>query len=136
MTGRERERRALSRETTDRIPVGMVCFGINEPTRLEFERKTFSDALKMMAYRAESALTAAIAPHYKRAHQEARKLVGEVLRASGDMEVTDKEISLSFEPLSSPHRTAALRELCTVMTKQHATYPGTRLKLRYSVRAE
>jgi len=77
----------------------------HEPTRLEFERKTVTDALKMMAYRVESALSAAIAPHYKRADQEARKLVGEALRASGDMEVTDKEIRLAFEPLSSPHRT-------------------------------
>ena len=108
----------------------------HEPTRLEFERKTVTDALKMMAYRVESALSAAIAPHYKRADQEARKLVGEALRASGDMEVTDKEIRLAFEPLSSPHRTAALVGLCKAMSKQNATYPGTGLRLRYSVRGE
>ena len=108
----------------------------HEPTRLEFERKTFTDALKMMAYRAESALVAAIAPNYKRAHQEARKLVGEALNASGDMEVTDREIRLRLEPLSSPHRTAALSGLCKAMSAQNAIYPGTGLRMRYSVRGE
>ncbi len=108
----------------------------HEPTRLEFERKTFTDALKMMAYRAESGLTAAAAPHYRRSHQEARKLVGEALRASGDLKVGEKEICVRLEPLSSPHRTAVLSRLCATMSEQNAKYPGTGLVLRYSVRGE
>ena len=108
----------------------------HEPTRLEFERKTFTDVLKMMAYRAESGLAAAVAPHYRRAHHEARKLVCEALRASGDIEVTEKEMRIKLEPLSSPHRTAALSRLCATMSEQSATYPGTGLVLRYSVRGE
>lgn len=43
MTGRERVRKALDRETTDRIPIAMVCSGINEPARTELDtylRKT------------------------------------------------------------------------------------------------
>ncbi|MEN8150827.1 MAG: hypothetical protein ABFS86_13475, partial [Planctomycetota bacterium] len=68
--------------------------------------------------------------------QEARQLVGEALRASGDMEVTDKEIRLAFEPLSSAHRTAALSGLCKAMSEQNAIYPGTGLRMRYSVRGE
>ena len=104
--------------------------------RLEFERKTFTDTLKMMAYRAESGLVAAIAPHYRRSHQEARKLVCEALRASGDMEVTEKEVQVRLEPLSSPHRTAALSRLCATLSEQNAKYPGTDIVLRYAVRGE
>lgn len=37
MTGRERVRRALNHQTTDRIPIAMVCSGINEPARSEFD---------------------------------------------------------------------------------------------------
>jgi len=37
MTGRERVRKALNHETTDRIPIAMVCSGINEPTRGELD---------------------------------------------------------------------------------------------------
>jgi hypothetical protein len=108
----------------------------HRPLRLEFERKTFTDTLKMMAYRAESGLVSAIAPHYRRSHHEARKLVGEALKASGDLVVTEKEIRIYLEPLSSPHRTAALSRLCATLSEQNAKYPGTGLALRYAVRGE
>jgi prepilin-type processing-associated H-X9-DG protein len=104
------------------------------PMRLEFERKTFTDTLKMMAYRAESGLAAAIAPHYRRADQEARRLIREAMKASGDLHVSSTEMHISLEPLSSPHRTAALNELCKNLSEQNAKYPGTDLVLRYSVR--
>jgi hypothetical protein len=88
--------------------------------RLVFERKTLTDALKMMAYRAESALESAlvtaIAPHYRRSGDEARKLVCEMLRASGDIEVGAKEVRIELEPMSSPHRTAALSHVCTLLS--------------------
>lgn len=37
MTGRERVRKALNHETTDRIPIAMVCSGVNEPTRTDLD---------------------------------------------------------------------------------------------------
>jgi uroporphyrinogen decarboxylase len=37
LTSRERVRLALAHEETDRIPIAMVCSGINEPARSEFE---------------------------------------------------------------------------------------------------
>lgn len=33
LSSRERVRLALAHENTDRIPMAMVCSGINEPTR-------------------------------------------------------------------------------------------------------
>jgi hypothetical protein len=96
----------------------------------------FTDTLKMMAYRAESAMVAAVAPHYRRSADEARKLVCEMLRASGDIDVGPKEIRIALEPLSSPHRTAALGRLCAILNAQNAHYPGTDLILRYGVRGE
>ena len=108
----------------------------HEPMRLEFERKTFLDALKMMAYRAESGLAAALIPHYKRSHQEGRKLLREALAASGDFEIEDRVMTVRLEPLSSEHRTKALRGLCAILSEQNAKYPGTDLVLRYAVRAD
>jgi uroporphyrinogen decarboxylase len=37
LSGRERVRLALGHQETDRIPIAMVCSGINEPARSEFE---------------------------------------------------------------------------------------------------
>ena len=38
LSHRERVRLALDRQVTDRIPIAMVCAGINEPARVELER--------------------------------------------------------------------------------------------------
>ncbi|MDP2990211.1 MAG: uroporphyrinogen decarboxylase family protein [Kiritimatiellota bacterium] len=38
LSSRERVRLALAHRETDRIPIAMVCSGINEPTRSEFEK--------------------------------------------------------------------------------------------------
>jgi hypothetical protein len=108
---------------------------LDEPqSRLEFERKVFTDVLKMAAYRAESALVNAVTTEYKRAGHEARKLIQEALHASGDIDVNDRSVTVRLEPLSSPHRTGVLERLCEVLSAKEATYPGTKLHLRYRVR--
>ena len=102
--------------------------------RLEFERKLLTDAIKMCAYRAESGLANAIGPHYSRSSEEGRKLIQEALHAAGDLEVTDRMVKITLEPLSSPHRTAVLEKLCEILNGKSAIYPGTKLRLRYAVR--
>ncbi len=103
--------------------------------RLETERKTLTDIIKMMAYRVESALLALIRPDYSRADQEGRQLIQEIMHASGDMDVHANHVTITLEPLSSPHRTRVLEKLCHYLTEQHATYPGTQQLLRYQVRS-
>jgi hypothetical protein len=108
--------------------------GGDPAVRLEFERKLLTDAIKICAYRAESALANAIAPHYSRSSEEGRKLIQEALHAAGDLKVTDRRVKITLEPLSSPHRTAVLEKLCEILNGKSAIYPGTKLRLRYAVR--
>ena len=118
--------------TSKRVPLREA---LDQPqSRLEFERKVFTDVLKMAAYRAESALVNAVTPEYRRAHHEARKLIQEALHASGDLEVNDQAVTVRLEPLSSHHRTAVLETLCATLSAKRANYPGTKLRLRYEVR--
>jgi len=122
----------LRKATPKRVPLKEA---VGEPQhRLEFERKIFTDILKMAAYRAESALVNAVTPEYSRARHEARKLIQEALHASGDLDVDDKTVTVRLEPLSSPHRTTVLEGLCAVLSAKKAIYPGTKLRLRYEVR--
>jgi prepilin-type processing-associated H-X9-DG protein len=132
---REELRRLLERRAAipKRVPLRQALE--HQPMRLEFERKTFVDTLRMMAYRAESGLVAAVAPRFRRAHHEARKLICEALQASGDIVIEKGTMHVRLEPLSSPRRTAALRHLCAVLSEQRAHYPGTSLTLTYSVRS-
>ena len=67
--------------------------------RLETERKTLTDIIKMMAYRVESALLALTRPDYSRAEQEGRQLIQEIMHASGDMDVHANHVTITLEPL-------------------------------------
>jgi len=76
-----------------------------------------------------------IGPHYRRADDEARTLVQSMLANAGDIAVTETELRVTFAPLSSPHRTAALAALCAELDALAPRFPGTRLRVRYAVAA-
>ena len=116
-----------------RVPVGDVVDGA--VVKLSAERKHLTDVIKMVAFQAETDLVRRIAPHYHRADDEARTLVQSMLSNAGDIVVTETELCVTFAPLSSPHRTAALAVLCAELDTLAPRFPGTRLRVRYAVRA-
>jgi hypothetical protein len=87
----------------------------------------------MVAYQAESDLLRILAPHYRRADDEGRTLVQNALASSADIEVTATELHVRLTQLSSPHRSAAVAALCHHLNDRAATFPGTSLRLRFSV---
>ena len=100
------------------------------------ERKHLTDLIKMVAYQAECDLRRLVAPHYRRAEDEGRALIRSALAAAGDIEVTDDELQVSLEPLSSPHRTKALAALCERLNETRARFPGSKLYLRFDVKPD
>ena len=88
----------------------------------------------MATYNAESGLARLIAPHYARAEDEARSLLREIYASAGDLEVVGSELHVRITPLSAPRRTRALAGLCADLTETETIYPGTDLRLVYSVR--
>lgn len=87
----------------------------------------------MVAYQAETDLVRRIAPHYARADDETRPLVHSMLVNVGDIAVTASELRVTFAPLNSPHRTAVLTALCVELDAAAPRFPGTRLRVRYTV---
>jgi transposase len=116
-----------------RIPVGDVVAG--DVIQLATERKHLTDVIKMVAYQVETDLVRRITPHYHRADDEARTLVQSALANTGDIAVTATELRVTFAPLSSPHRTAALAALCAELDALAPRFPGTRLRVRYAIAA-
>jgi hypothetical protein len=116
-----------------RIPVGEVVDG--DVVKLAVERKHLTDVVKMVAYQAETDLVRRIGPHDRRADDEARTLVQSMLANAGDIAVTETELRVTFAPLSSPHRTAALAALCAELDALAPRFPGTQLRVRYAVAA-
>ena len=50
--------------------------------------------------------------------------------------MTDDELQVSLEPLSSPHRTKALAALCERLNETRARFPGSKLYLRFDVKPD
>jgi len=117
-----------------RVPVQEVVQA--EVIKLEVERKHLHDLLKMVAYQAESDLLRLLAPYYRRSEDEGRTLIQTALVSSGDLAVTETELHVALHPLSSPHRTRALAALCKQLNETRACFPGTKLRLHFTVQPE
>ena len=104
--------------------------------KLAPERKHLTNVLKSVAYQAESDLLRLIAPHYRRAKDEGRTLLQSALASAADLEVTQTELRVTLAPQSSPHRTRAIAALCAQLNQTNTRFPGSQLRLRYSIREE
>ena len=117
-----------------RVPVQEVVEG--DVIKLAVERKHLTDLLKMVAYQAEGDLLRRLAPHYRRSEDEGRTLIQNALASPGDIAVTETELRVSLQPLSSPHRTHALAALCEQLNETRTRFPGSRLCLHFTVQRE
>ena len=129
--GRLTELETRRAKVPPRVPVQDVVGG--QVVKLAPERKHLTSLIKMVAYQAESDLVRLVAPHYRRAEQEGRTLIQSALAAPADIEVTDSELRIFIAALSSAHRTRAIAALCEELNGKGARFPGTKLRLRFTV---
>ena len=102
--------------------------------KLDPETKHLTDAIKMVAYRAETALVGLLDDDvYARTEEEGRALVREILRAPADVLPDKREgvLLVRLHGLANPRSNAAVVRLCEVLNATEITYPGTTLRLRY-----
>ena len=115
-----------------RVPIDSVL-APERVVKLERERKVLVDAIKLTAYRAESALARLVEPFFKRYEDEARKFLKSIFQATADILPDEQNhlLTIRFHGLASPRATRALADLCVLMTEREALYPGTKLRLRF-----
>jgi len=123
--------RARRRQLPLRVEVRDVSDGA--VVKLATERKHLSNVIKMLAYQAESDLLAFLSPHYARSDDEGRTLLHELFGRAADVEVTETELRITIYPLSSPHRTLAVKTLCETLNESETIFPGTRLTMRFHI---
>lgn len=107
-----------------------------DAVRLAPERKRLHDAVRIATYNAESALARLLAPHYRRADDEARSLLREAFRAPADLELIGDQLHVRLSPMSAPRRTRAIAALCEQLTATKTRYPGTELTLVYTIKQD
>jgi hypothetical protein len=130
----EEELKALYKKIPARVPL-KDALGNEHAYKLKKEKKHITDILKMVAYQMETDLLGLIRTGYARIEDEGRTLIHSALNSAGDIEVTDNELRVTLNPLSSPHRTKAVRGLCEKLNAMNTIFPGSKkLRLVYSVK--
>jgi transposase len=130
---RELELKALYKQTPEKVPLKSTLD--NETIyRLKREKKHLTDVIKMVAYQAETDLLALIRSDYARVDDEGRTLIQSALMSSGDLKITDNELRVTLNPLSSPHRSKTIRALCAKLNTLSVNFPGSNLRLVYDVK--
>lgn len=102
--------------------------------KLDPETKHLTDTIKMLAYRAETALVGLLNDKvYARTEEEGRALVREILRTPADVFPDERAgvLRVRLHGLANPRSNAAVRHLCEALNDAEITYPGTRLRMRY-----
>jgi transposase-like protein len=115
-----------------RVPVKAV-FDPAEIVTLAPEAKHLTDTIKMVAYRAETALVHALAANYARTEDEGRALIREMLLTSADIlpQPADHRLLVRLHALANPRSNEALARLCDTLNALQVGYPGTNLTLVY-----
>lgn len=105
-----------------------------DPVKLSYERKLFTDTVKLCAYDIETRLFAMLAGAFGRREFEGRTLIRDSLRASGDLCVKGGILEVHLEQLSTPRYTEALQTLCTEINALAPKLPETSTGLRFYIK--
>ena len=114
----------------ERVPVKAVL-DEGEIVTLAPEAKHLTDTIKMVAYRAETALVRCLAPHYAKTEDEGRALIREMLSASADLVPEGQRLRIRVHSLANPRSNQALAHVCATLNALELQYPGTTLTLMY-----
>jgi len=123
------ERKATPRKVTiDSLPRDQ------RPTQLPPLNKMLTDTVKMVAYRAETALVALLRPHLKK-EEEARALVRELFVTSADIEPNDaaNTLTIRIHRMAAPVHDKAIAALLEELTALGFRHPETDAKIIYSL---
>ena len=102
--------------------------------RLRAERKHFVDTIKLIAYRAETTLVSTVREALAR-DDDGRALVRELMRSPADLspDLAAKTLTVRLHPLPSRLQDAAARHLAEELTATETIFPGTDLRLVYTL---
>jgi len=115
-----------------RVPVNAVLDEA-EIVKLAPEAKHLTDTIKMVAYRAETALVRCLTPSYVKNEDDGRALIREMLLTSADVlpQPDDHRLLVRLHSLANPRSNDALAKLCETLNALAVRYPGTDLTLVY-----
>jgi Transposase protein len=102
--------------------------------RLAPSRKQLVDTVKMIAYRAETALASIVREELART-DDARSLLRDLFCSEADLtpDLEKSALGVQVHPMSNPRSNRAVAHLLEHLNAAEFTYPGTTLRLVYSI---
>ena len=107
------------------------------PADYQFEnlapsRKMFSDTIKMIAYRSETAM-ANILKQALSKEDDARRLICDLMRSEADLVPDEKNsiLNIYLHRMANPKADKAVQYLLDTLNENESYYPGTKWILRY-----
>jgi hypothetical protein len=99
-------------------------------SQLLVSKKHFVDTIKLIAYRAETALVALLREKLARS-EDGRSVVRQILNSAADLcpNPEQKTLTVRLHRLSSQAHDQALEHMCAELTATETVYPGTDLRL-------
>ena len=124
-------------EEREKIPPKVTLSEMPEDKRynqLKPEHKHFINIIKMISYRAETALVQTLSPHFKRDKEESRMLIKQLFNTPADIipDYENKTLTVKISGLAANRFNEAIYELLTELNKTETNYPGTELRLIYT----
>ena len=106
--------------------------------KLNVESKLFMNIIKMLCYRAETAVANEIAPFLNNEKEEKRMLVKQIIQNNADLvpDYEKKTLTVRLHSLSTPRFNMAAYQLAELLTKTETIFPGTNLKLIFKTTAQ
>lgn len=115
----------------DQLPADQKC------ERLAPSRKRLLDTVRLVAYRAETALANLVREQL--AHEdEARSLLRDLFRSDADLHPDPAAgvLAVNVHTFANPRSNRAIQHLLNHLNEAEFTYPGTTLRLRYTLAGE
>ena len=102
--------------------------------RLAPSRKRLTDTVKMVAYRAETAMSNLLRESLHR-RDDSRSLVRDLLRSDADLipHSDTNVLEIRIHTLANPRSNRAIQHLLDHLNATESTYPGTEFRLTYSL---
>ena len=101
--------------------------------KLKTESKHLQNIIKIICYRAETAIANLLASYYRKSSDEIRALVKSIIFAKADLypNYQTNTLTVRLNSLATPRDNLAVREICQTINDYEAVFPGTKLKLVY-----
>ena len=105
--------------------------------KLASDKKHFIDTIKMIAYRAETALANIIRPHMVR-KDEARSVVRQIFNTETNLIPHDqnKQLIVELHNLTNEYSDQLAQIICHALNETDTTFPGTDMKIIYKMVSE